>query len=158
MTARALLEASIDLWRALGPVGATGRARALASLGEVIRRLGDPATARALASEAVTLCREQGERWGLAYSLSMLGMALRDQDDFALARSVITESVVLWRDLGDLWGLGSLLNVSAMSPREMAITWRYKATLPSASRSHGKWVTPRDWQWRWRAWALRQLI
>ena len=105
MAARALLEASIDLWRALGPVGNTGLAQTLANLAEVMRRLGDPAAARSLASEAVALCREQGERWNLAYALSSLGYALRDQEEFALARSVLNESVTLWQDLGDLWGL-----------------------------------------------------
>jgi predicted ATPase/DNA-binding XRE family transcriptional regulator len=105
LTGQALLEASIDLWRALGPADNTGLAQTLATLAESVRRLGDPAAARSLASEAIELCREQGERWVLAYSLSMLSWAIRDQDDYALARSVITESVALWRALGDLWGL-----------------------------------------------------
>ena len=105
MIARALLESSTELWRALGPVENTGLAQTLAALAEAMRRLGDPAAARSLASEAIALCREQGERWVLAYSLAMLSWAIRDQDDYALARSVITESVALWRDLGDLWGL-----------------------------------------------------
>jgi predicted ATPase/DNA-binding CsgD family transcriptional regulator len=105
ITARALLEASIDLWRALGSAGNLGLAQTLATLAEAMRRLGDPAAARSLASEAVTICREQGERWGLAYALSWLGYALRDLEDFASARSVINESVTLWQDLGDLWGL-----------------------------------------------------
>jgi predicted ATPase/DNA-binding CsgD family transcriptional regulator len=105
MTARALLEASIELWQTLGPAGNTGLAQTLATLAEAVRRLGDPVTARVLASEAIALCREQGDRWGLAYSLSMLSWAIRDQDDYTLARSVIAESVSLWRALGDLWGL-----------------------------------------------------
>ncbi len=105
-TARALLEESVGLWRALGLAGKTGLAHTLATLGEVMRILGDPATARSLAMEAVALFRELDERWGLAYSLSNLGLAIRDQDDFALARSVINESVALWRDLGEIWELG----------------------------------------------------
>jgi tetratricopeptide (TPR) repeat protein len=105
LKARALLEVSIELWRGLGPSGNIGLAQTLATLAEAVRRLGDPAAARSLASEAVALCREQGERWSLAYALSWLGYALRDLEDFGLARSVISESVTLWQDLGDLWGL-----------------------------------------------------
>ncbi len=103
--ARASLEASAALWRRSGSTNQTGLAGALATLAETIRRLGDPATARALASEAIALSRERGDRWGLAYSLSMLGLALRDQEDFALAHATLQESIASWRDLGDLWGL-----------------------------------------------------
>jgi predicted ATPase/DNA-binding CsgD family transcriptional regulator len=104
-TARALLEESVGLWRAIDPADRTGLALTLSALGDAMRRLGDPATARSLGSEASALAREQGERWDLAYSLSWLGVAIRDQEDFALARSVINESVAIWRDLGDRWGL-----------------------------------------------------
>jgi len=104
--AKALLEESLSLWRALGPAGKSGLAHALATLGDVMRPLGDPAAARSLASEAIALFREQDDRWGLAYALSNLGLAIRDQEDFALARSVINESITLWRDVGDLWELG----------------------------------------------------
>jgi predicted ATPase/DNA-binding CsgD family transcriptional regulator len=105
MTARAFLEESVGVWRAIDPADRTGLAHTLSSLGDAMRRLGDPATARALGSEATALAREQGERWDLAYSLSWLGVAIRDQEDFALARSVINESMAIWRDLGDRWGL-----------------------------------------------------
>ena len=104
--ARALLEESVGLWRALGLTGRTGLAHALATLCETMRILGDPAAARSLADEAVVLCRKQDDRWGLAYSLIHLSMAIRDQEDFALARSTIDESIALWGELGDLWGLG----------------------------------------------------
>jgi len=105
-TANSLLEESISLWRALGPPGKTGLAYALAELGDEMRWLGDPATARSLHGEAIALFREENERWGLAYSLCRMGLAIRDQGDFALARSVINESVVLWRELGELSELG----------------------------------------------------
>jgi non-specific serine/threonine protein kinase len=104
--AKALLEESISLWRALGAPGKTGLAFALTELGESMRWRGDPATARSLHGEAIALFREQDERWGLAYSLAHLGLAIRDQDDFVLAYSVINESVALWRELGELWELG----------------------------------------------------
>jgi non-specific serine/threonine protein kinase len=105
-TAQARLEESIRLWRALGPSGKTGLAYALTELGEETRWRGNLEKARSLHGEAITLFREQDERWGLAYTLSCLGLAIRDQNDFALARSVINESIALWRELGELWELG----------------------------------------------------
>ena len=72
-TARTWLEESVGLWRMLGSAGQTGLAHALATLGEAMRILGDPAAARSLADEAVALCREQDERWGLAYALDQFG-------------------------------------------------------------------------------------
>jgi predicted ATPase len=104
-TARVVLEESVGLWRALGSADHAGLAQALATLAEVFRAMGNPATARSIVSEAITLFREQDDRWGLAFALSNLGLAIRDQDDFALARSVINEGVTLWRGLGDPWGL-----------------------------------------------------
>jgi predicted ATPase len=105
-TAPALFEESISLWRACGPRGKTGLAYALAELGNAMRWLGDPAMARSLHEEAITIFREQDQRWGLAYSLARMGLAIRDQNDFALARSVINESIALWRDMGELWEIG----------------------------------------------------
>jgi predicted ATPase/DNA-binding XRE family transcriptional regulator len=107
--ARTLLEESVDLWRALGSEGMTDLAHTLSVLGQVMRRLGDPATACVLINEALTLFREQGERWGLAWALSYMGMAIRDQEDFALAFSFIEESIALWRELGNQLGLGSAI-------------------------------------------------
>jgi len=109
--ARTLLEEGVDLWRALGSAGLIGLAHTLSVSGQVLRGLGDPATARALCSEAITLFREQDERWGLAWALSYMGMVLRDQEDFSLARSFIEESVALWQDLGNQAGLGSAIRM-----------------------------------------------
>jgi len=137
VTAKALLEESVSLWRALGPAGKTGLAHALATLGDVMRQLGDPAAARSLASEAIALFREQDERWGLAYALSNLGLAVRDQDDFALARSVINESITLWRDLGDLWELGvsiRFLGIVAMRQGDYKEAQRHFADFLVAAR------------------------
>ena len=104
--AKTLLEESVELWRALGSAGRLGLAHTLSWLGQAVRRLGDPAAARVLVNEAITLFRELDERWGLAWALCYMSMALRDLEDFALASSVIDESVALWRDLGNQVGLG----------------------------------------------------
>lgn len=104
-SARTLLEASRDIWSALDPTGRTGLAHTLAALGDVMIRLGNPAKARALANEGITLARQQGERGDEAYSLLVFGMASRDQEDFTLARSVINESITIWRGMRDPWGV-----------------------------------------------------
>ena len=109
VTAKTLLEKSVELWRALGSAGLTGLAHTLSILGQTTRHLGDPATARVLINEAIKLFRERDERWGLAWALSYMGMALRDQENFALASSFIEESVALWRDLGNQFGLADAI-------------------------------------------------
>ena len=109
VTAKTLLEESVELWRPVGSAGLTGLAHTLSILGQIMRGLGDPATSRVLINEAIKLFREQDERWGLAWALSYMGMALRDQEDFALAYSVIEESIALWRNLGNQFGLADAI-------------------------------------------------
>jgi non-specific serine/threonine protein kinase len=140
-TAKALFEESISLWRALGPRGKTGLAYALAALGESMRWRGDPAMARSLSSEAITLFREQGERWGLADALSHLGLAIRDLGDFGLARSFINESIALWRDLGELFELGMstrLLGMVAMRQGDYEVARRHYADYLAINKKLGK--------------------
>jgi tetratricopeptide (TPR) repeat protein len=105
ISARTLLEKSVDLWRALGAAGLIDLAHTFSILGHVMRGLGDPAKARTLGSEAIAIFREQGERWGLAWALSYLAMTLRDLEDFSLAYSFADESFALWQDLGSQYGL-----------------------------------------------------
>jgi len=109
VTARALLEKSVELWRALGSAGLTGLAHTLSCLGQITRNLGDPAASRIIINEAIILFREQDERWGLAWALSYMGMALRDQENFALASSFVEESVSLWEDLENPYGLADAI-------------------------------------------------
>ena len=111
MSARPPLEKSVDLWRALGSAGLIGLAHTLSVLGQVVRGLGDPTTARALGSEAIAIFRQQRERWGLAWALSYLGMTLRDLEDFSLAHLFVEESFALWQDLGSQAGLASAIRI-----------------------------------------------
>jgi predicted ATPase/transcriptional regulator with XRE-family HTH domain len=135
--AKAVLEESAGLWRALGVVGQTGLAYALTSLGGSLRDLGDPAAARSIVGEAIALFREQDDRWGLAYALCILSLAIRDQDNYALARSVIDESVALWQDLGDQWGLrlsNSYLGEVAMREGDYEVARRHYADCLTIAR------------------------
>lgn len=112
--AHELVEQCINLWRTLDPVGKHGLNLALVLLGKLTRDQGDPATARVIIEESVSLARDRGDSWDLAWSLISLGMAIRDQEDYALARSIIEESVALWREQGDLWGLAEALHGLAL--------------------------------------------
>jgi len=109
IVAKTFLEESVELWRELGSEGQLGLAHTLSMLIQILRSMGDPATAYALGREAISLFREQEERWGLAWALSYMGMALRDLEDFVLASSFIEESVSLWRDLGNQFGLADAI-------------------------------------------------
>jgi len=139
-TARPQLEESADLWRVLGPVGETGLAYVQVRLGEVMWRLGNPAAARSLATEAIALFRELDERWGLGHSLTLLGLALRDQEEFALARSAINESLALWRELGDRSGVKNAigwLGVVAMRQGDYEVALRQFAESVAIARELG---------------------
>lgn len=109
VTARALLEKSVELWRALGSAGLTGLAHTLSILGQMKRNLGDPAASCILIEEAILLFRQQDERWGLAWALSYMSMALRDREEFDVAFSFVEESISLWRDLGNQYGLADAI-------------------------------------------------
>ena len=151
-TAKAVLEESASLWRALGPTGESGLGYTLATLSQAMRDLGALATARSLANQAIALFREQDDRWGLAHALSNLGLAIRDQEDFALARTVLNESVALWRDLGDQWGLRiaiRFLGLVAMRQGDYEVARRHFADCVAMEREVG--------DEEGMAWSLRSL-
>jgi predicted ATPase/transcriptional regulator with XRE-family HTH domain len=105
VAARARLEESVALWRALGDK--RGLALALTyvnGLGWVTLQEGRVAAARALFAEGVALWRALGDRWGLAWALWSLSAAVR-RDDPAAARPIAEESVALFREVGDRLGL-----------------------------------------------------
>jgi predicted ATPase len=65
----------------------------------------DPATARSLLEEGLTLLRELGDKGGMAQCLSFSGQLALSQGDEALARSFIEESMVHSREMGSQWGI-----------------------------------------------------
>ena len=77
------------------------RAKALNGASVMALNLGDIATARLRAEEALALHRTLGDAWGAAYSTLMVGNALGERGDLADARPILAESVRLFRDLGD---------------------------------------------------------
>ena len=77
------------------------RAKALNGASVMALNLGDAATSRLLAEEALALHRTLGEAWGTAYSAMMVGNAVAEGGDVAKAQPLLEESVRVFQDLGD---------------------------------------------------------
>jgi predicted ATPase/DNA-binding SARP family transcriptional activator len=78
-------------------------------------RMGDYSTARVLAQQSVSLCREFGLTRKLPYSLKLLAVVARGQGDYVVGRAVCEESVTLLREQGDEGGLAwTLLTASGI--------------------------------------------
>ncbi len=108
--ARAHLQQSISLGRALGDTAGVAYALHVLAWGDILHA--DPAELRAAVEESVAVYRESGDRWGLATSLCTLGMVLIDGLQFAEASAPIDESLALSRELGDTSGLARALHYS----------------------------------------------
>lgn len=98
--ARAYLEESLAIYRALGDRGHT--AVALRDLGHLDLELGNWAAARPPLEESLALERASGNRHGIARSLSDLGWLALFEDDYARAQPLLEESLALFRQLGDI--------------------------------------------------------
>jgi DNA-binding NarL/FixJ family response regulator len=119
LAARALLAARFGDWRlvreaheqrlALGVRDtATLVGLALARL-----RLGDRGAARALASDALALATQGGERGGQARALRLLAEIATERGDFAQAATLLTDSLAAWADLRDRLLLANCLDTCA---------------------------------------------
>src|SRR5207253_7105552 len=89
------------------------RAKALIGSAVMALNLGDIATARQRAEDALGLHRTLGDAWGTAYSTLMIGNAVGEGGDLANALPILAESVRLFRELGDeLYVLIASLNLA----------------------------------------------
>jgi len=84
-------------------------AKALYSLGGLVRFLGNFTPARSHLEEGLALWRELGDRQGYAYTLARLGTVLKLQGNLAIAHGLLEEGVALFREVGDTWGLALAL-------------------------------------------------
>jgi non-specific serine/threonine protein kinase len=109
--ARARLEASIALWRAIEDDRGLGRALAL--LGEMTLAQGNHTAARELEEEALMRCRKVGDAWGAARALEYLGHAAVESGDCAAAERWLAESGAGFRALGDTQGVAVALGFLA---------------------------------------------
>lgn len=97
--AREWLEDSVATWRKLGDP--LGLAHALALQGWSLTA--HPAEATAALSECITLFRENGSAWDLAFGLLTQGMVCLANGDVPAARTVLDECVHLEREHNDAW-------------------------------------------------------
>ncbi|HEY8477124.1 MAG TPA: tetratricopeptide repeat protein, partial [Chloroflexota bacterium] len=100
------LEASVDLYRALGDRRHAARAEVL--LAGIHFYQGEHARAEAEARECVAALRELEDPWGLAWALFTLGDAVLTRDP-AEARPLLEESLARYRETGDRWGIALAL-------------------------------------------------
>jgi predicted ATPase/class 3 adenylate cyclase/DNA-binding CsgD family transcriptional regulator/tetratricopeptide (TPR) repeat protein len=96
-------------------VATTGRAKALVAAADLAFVQGDMDTMHFLADEALLICRQLGDRAGIAFCLYLLGMFATQRGEYVSASSHLEESVLLFRELGNrdrqawsLWALGGL--------------------------------------------------
>jgi predicted ATPase len=91
------------------------RARALFAAGVLA---GDPAAARPLFEEGLSVSRELDDRQGIAVGLNALAVGAQEQGDLARSRALLEESVELWKELGDpvavVRGLSNLASVATL--------------------------------------------
>jgi len=96
--ARHYLEEGLALYRGLGYAGDI--AWPLIYLARTMK-LGEQTRARALLQEASGLCRQVGNKWGLAHALGFLGQLTLEQGDLVDACALLTESLRLKQETGN---------------------------------------------------------
>jgi tetratricopeptide (TPR) repeat protein len=77
------------------------RAKALNGAAVMALSLGDTATAKLRAEEALAIHRRVQDAWGIAYSTMIVGGATAEGRDLAGAKPVLEESIRLFDELGD---------------------------------------------------------
>jgi predicted ATPase/DNA-binding CsgD family transcriptional regulator len=96
--ARRYLEEGLALYRGLGYAGDI--AWPLIYLAHTMK-LREQTRARALLQEAIGLCRQVGNKWGLAHALGFLGQLTLEQGDVGDACALLTESLQLKQETGN---------------------------------------------------------
>ena len=111
------------LGRAEKPPRTAVGAKGLYNSGGLAHALGDYAAARSRLEEAASLCREIGDRPGLAIALTYLGILELSQGNPKAARACLTESLGILREYGtpwwqalSLWRLGDAVLGSGDAP------------------------------------------
>jgi tetratricopeptide (TPR) repeat protein len=69
----------------------------------------DPAQARTYFAEGLSLCRDLGDRFGMAMNVRHLGEVARRQGDYPTAHALFAESLVCFRETGSTWGVAECL-------------------------------------------------
>jgi non-specific serine/threonine protein kinase len=115
--ARARLEASAAHWRHSEGDDPRPLGYALAFLGQVLARQGDPA-APTLSAEGVARFRAADDPWGLALALDLHGEVARLAGNDQECAALHAESLAIFRALGDRWGIAlALSNLGRVTAR-----------------------------------------
>jgi tetratricopeptide (TPR) repeat protein len=85
------------------------RARLLARAAELAYRQSDYPATLALAGESLAICRELGDKQGIASALIKLGNAATEEGDFTTASGQLEEALATWRELDDKHGTARAL-------------------------------------------------
>jgi predicted ATPase/DNA-binding SARP family transcriptional activator len=85
------------------------RAKALKWAGVMADAEGDPAAARALLEESLTILRALDDKKLIAWSLISLGQNAQHQGEYATARAVFEECLAIQRDFGDKLRIAGLM-------------------------------------------------
>jgi len=85
-------------------------AKALHTAGTLAYFQSDYRSARALLEDSLAICRERGDREGIARSLNNLGNVVQDQGDYAAARAFYEECLPIARELRNRRGIAALLH------------------------------------------------
>ena len=85
------------------------RARLLAREAELAYRQSDYSATISLAGESLAICREVGDKLGIASALIKLGNAATEVGDYATASGFLEEALTIWRDLEDKHGTARAL-------------------------------------------------
>lgn len=104
---RERLSAVLDLPAAQGRTAE--RAKLLARAAELAYRQSDYPATTALASESLAICREIGDKQGIASALIKLGNSATETGDYATAKKYLEEALNIWRELGDKHGTARAL-------------------------------------------------
>jgi non-specific serine/threonine protein kinase len=81
------------------------RADALASAGRFAQQLGDGVAAETYLKESLDICREAGDRAGVAIALSCQGHVEFDRGNLSGARSLFEQSLAIRREVGEPYDL-----------------------------------------------------
>jgi non-specific serine/threonine protein kinase len=112
--AKALVEGSLEAWRALGH--REGTAEALYSLGLMAHNRGDYDRAVIFGEESLELFREDRNNHGMVLALTMLGLLALYQGNYERAMTLCVESLSLSREGEDTRGVaGALTNLGIIT-------------------------------------------
>lgn len=108
-----LVEGRSWLDRALAPssnMDPQARARALFAAAGLAWAQSDHQQAIAFGLESQRLCRDLGDKRGVAHAFDVLGLVAEDRGEWGASAAYYNEGLALYRELGDAWGIALLLN------------------------------------------------